>query len=442
LLASNGFEWEMRGTDFPEPFYHKDAEVRDRAGMLQALSNDQRTDFQMAGRQIFRERTRSRLGQAIFQLATSLVLVAIASSSWGQTPAIPQLPKGTRSSEMIESYPAADAKPSNNSGAIHVEGMICDQPGCDQMGCGNSSTGAIHVEGLICDQPSCDQMGCDGSSGCDSYMIRSKRQRLLGCLPCPQDPGTLFDWPCQSRTAGVPRLWEPIVADRPTFTESSSTVGLGVAQVESGSTYSRDDEPGTKTRQFSIGEPILRYGIFRDWLELRVGAGYQDIEVNDVDRSGIEDMLVGFKIGLTPQDDFRPEMALIAQSSVPTGASSVSQDEWLPELKLIYGWEINDRLATRGSTQVGRAIQDTTGDDDTQWNQSWMASYRLHPRTKVFGEWFALVPTSDEETEHYVSTGLTYLLTNDIQWDLRGGWGLNDEALDSFVGTGLSWRFR
>jgi hypothetical protein len=71
-----------------------------------------------------------------------------------------------------------------------------------------------------------------------------------------------------------------------------------------------------------------------------------------------------------------------------------------------------------------------------------MASYRLHPRLRVLGEWFAVIPPTDEVTDHYVSAGFTYLLTNDIQWDLRGGQGINDEALDSFVTTGLSWRFR
>lgn len=45
-------------------------------------------------------------------------------------------------------------------------------------------------------------------------------------------------------------------------------------------------------------------------------------------------------------------------------------------------------------------------------------------------------------TEHYFNGGFTYLVNNDMQWDIRGGTGLNDTADDYFVGTGVSIRFR
>jgi len=44
--------------------------------------------------------------------------------------------------------------------------------------------------------------------------------------------------------------------------------------------------------------------------------------------------------------------------------------------------------------------------------------------------------------QHYFDGGLTYLISSDVQWDLRAGLGLNDAADDFFVGTGLSIRFR
>ena len=38
--------------------------------------------------------------------------------------------------------------------------------------------------------------------------------------------------------------------------------------------------------------------------------------------------------------------------------------------------------------------------------------------------------------------GFTLLLNNDVQWDVRAGVGLNDNADDYFAGMGLSLRFR
>jgi hypothetical protein len=35
---------------------------------------------------------------------------------------------------------------------------------------------------------------------------------------------------------------------------------------------------------------------------------------------------------------------------------------------------------------------------------------------------------------------VTYLITNNIQWDLRAGVGLNQAADDFFTGTGISIR--
>ena len=56
--------------------------------------------------------------------------------------------------------------------------------------------------------------------------------------PCDCQPrGTLFQWSYGASFSGGPNLEEPIVTDRPDFTEASSTVGKGVAQVEFGYTF-------------------------------------------------------------------------------------------------------------------------------------------------------------------------------------------------------------
>ncbi len=47
-----------------------------------------------------------------------------------------------------------------------------------------------------------------------------------------------------------------------------------------------------------------------------------------------------------------------------------------------------------------------------------------------------------DRVQHYFDGGLLYLLSNNVQWDIWGGLGLNDHADDYFFGSGLSVRYR
>jgi len=256
-------------------------------------------------------------------------------------------------------------------------------------------------------------------------------------------PGTLFQWSHAASFSGGPDLEEPLVTDRPDFTEASSTVGLGVAQLEFGYTYTFDDDGVNETDSHSYPEPLLRAGILTDWLELRVGWNYATELVNGAGQSGSEDLYLGFKIGLTPQEGLFPEMALIPQMDVPLGADAFSADELLPGLNWIYGWQLCDFISTAGSTQLNRAVDDITADPYTQWAQSWTIAYSLADRLGAYTEWFAFFPHSADTAnpEHFFNGGFTFLLSDDVQWDIRAGLGLNDAADDFFAGTGLSIRF-
>ena len=137
-------------------------------------------------------------------------------------------------------------------------------------------------------------------------------------------------------------------------------------------------------------------------------------------------------------------MALVPQMTVPTGGSALTNNQVLPGVNWLYGWDVTDCLTTAGSTQVNRAVDSGTGSSYTEWAQSWTVGYSLHDRVGMYSEWFALMPVSaaTAQVEHYGNGGFTFLLNDDIQWDIRAGVGLNDAADDYFLGTGLSIRYR
>ncbi len=255
-------------------------------------------------------------------------------------------------------------------------------------------------------------------------------------------PLTVFDW--SGSPSEPPDPDAPIATDRPDFTEASSTVGLGVLQIESGYTYAFDDDGTVSTKTHSYPEALFRYGVIGDWLELRLAANVAGETVAVVQNHGATDLYLGAKLALTLQSGILPEMALVPQMLVPTGDSAFTADEVLPGLNWLYGWDVTDCLTTAGSTQFNRRVDDGTGDAYTEWAQSWTVGYSLHDQIGAYTEWFALFPTSADTAcvEHYADGGLTFQFTPDLQLDVRAGVGLNDAAADYFVGTGLSVRFR
>lgn len=247
--------------------------------------------------------------------------------------------------------------------------------------------------------------------------------------------------------AGPVHAQNPLIADRPDFTEGPSTVGLGAAQIELGYTFGRGREGGATVIAHSLGEPLLRLGLFAEWLELRFGAGLiaRRTQMNgaSLDDNGFDDLYLGVKLALSEQNGVIPALGILPQATFPTGSDGFSGGKVLPGLNLVYSWDVTGAFSLSGGTQVNRAVGEEGG-AIAEWAQSLSGGIGLGDRHGLYGEWFALF--SDEPggmlAEHYLNTGLTWLPMDDLQWDIRVGVGLNDRAEDVFFGTGFALRLR
>ncbi len=308
----------------------------------------------------------------------------------------------------------------------------------------------LHAGGAAALAGACDD-GCDGGGS-------------RGVTPLCER-GTLFDWGGRAAPdAGGPPLDGPLVTDRPSFTATPVPVGRGVVQLEAGYQFTGDD-PGDGTgpvRRNLFGDAALRVGVAADWFELRVGGtGLTESAAPAPDAprgrlDGGSDLSLAVLIALTPQADWLPETALLVGTSVPSGSEAFSAGRALPGAGLVYQWSLSDDLALAGSTQLNRraagpspeaiaAFGDAAGATDlyTELAQSAVLSASLTDRVGLYGEYYVLLPLSGAASdEHYLNGGFTVLLSDDVQYDARVGFGLNDAADDVFAGTGLSLRFR
>ena len=131
------------------------------------------------------------------------------------------------------------------------------------------------------------------------------------------------------------------------------------------------------------------------------------------------------------------------QMLVPTGSSALTNDVVLLGVNWLWSWDLNERWAFSGNTQVNRAVDDSQPGAFTIWTQSLALSRSLTERLGVYGEWFGYAAEKGVKglNEQYLNGGVTILLDKDIQWDVRGVVGLNYDSDEYFVGTGLSLRF-
>ena len=251
-----------------------------------------------------------------------------------------------------------------------------------------------------------------------------------------------------SQGTSGPRLdtFDPLEADRPDFTESPSTVGLGRLQIEGGWTYLHDRSAGIDANLHSLPELLLRYGV-TERIEFRLSwLGYlnyrdRDIQTGEIySFDGSSDLWIGCKLQITDESGWQPRSALIASVKAPIGVSEWTSHGSDTILNYNYGWGITDKLSLAGST--GTWWTQFEGDHYAVMHQSAVVGLGITERLGCYLEWFGLFfhGTDDVRPDHYLDGGFTYLVTEDFQLDWRLGVGLNESADDLFTGIGFAVR--
>ena len=241
---------------------------------------------------------------------------------------------------------------------------------------------------------------------------------------------------CASATASR----EPLVSDRPDFTESTSTVGRGDLQAEGGYTFARS----AGERSSSAGELLVRIGVTR-FAELRIEPGsYSWVTSPSGTESGREDGEIGAKLRLHNAKDETPSpipaVSVVLKSSVPTGGAVFRENRLQPEVELATEWTLTRHVGLGTNIDMARPVAD--GQRSTEFAASASFGFDLSPRFGAFAEAYGFVrQNSGSKRTGYVDTGLTAALSADLQFDVRAGVGLNGTPPDYFVGAGLVRRW-
>lgn len=246
-----------------------------------------------------------------------------------------------------------------------------------------------------------------------------------------------------------------LVTDRPDRTESAATVPREFVQIETGGLYSSETGADGELEVLEGPGTLLRVGL-SEALELRLGwDGFVqedfDARGRQAGRSvdGAADGSVGAKLRLWDETARRPQVALLADVSVPVGETGLSSERYDPTLLLALARTLSDRLSVGVNLGAARETGETaTGRRDTRSDFVYSAALGVgvNEDVGVFVEVFGAEPLESgpdgvRGSAVSVDAGFTWLLRPDLQLDLSVGGGLTDEAPDRFVGAGVSWRW-
>lgn len=259
---------------------------------------------------------------------------------------------------------------------------------------------------------------------------------------------------------------ETIQSGRPGQSIVANTVGKGILQFQQGGVFSQSKTPGITLVNGMIGmhrpgylyqnrfttENVIRYGV-TERIELNAAVNYdwdnhfgdKDILVLGVDGGYLSTFDIGGRINISQQENVLPTMAV--QARLGMGQTYHESDFELNDIEITaaFAWQLG---ANHGLTVNLVPIFSINGFDD-RYNYSVAYTWSFAQDWSLFVENYGGYTASDQIDSFfstYFDGGFAWVLNDNIQLDVLGGYGKNEiyfnEVQSFFVSAGVSWRIQ
>ncbi|MEQ9422778.1 MAG: transporter [Cyclobacteriaceae bacterium] len=230
---------------------------------------------------------------------------------------------------------------------------------------------------------------------------------------------------------------ETIASSRPGQAFSSTTVGKGVFQVQSGFNFSGSQFESvdvTKTNGFDWGT-IVRYGLAEKF-ELRTlfNVSRVGFKESDVSVSGLSNFGVGGKVNLLHPSASGPSVSLQADVSLPVSTGDFDNDEVTTNIYLTNSQSIGNAVSL--STNLGANVHDSRTIGLYVINLGFGLSDQFSAFVETYGFF------NSDNFDILFDGGFAYLVNDHIQLDASVGYGKNDGFKQFFGDFGVSWRMK
>ena len=229
--------------------------------------------------------------------------------------------------------------------------------------------------------------------------------------------------------SGYTQLLNPIQTDRPDQTECPFIVPINYIQIENGFTI--ENENIKKNLAFPI--TLLKYGI-NDKVEIRMITALSSLESEKI---GLLPLTFGFKLNLLKEKGILPTTSLITHLTSSNIGSRKYQSTYLaPSFRFTMQHTLSEK-ATLGYN-IGEEWNGETPDPTFIYTLTVGYSFPSN-----FGSYIEMYGTKPHQQnfEHKFDGGLTYLVGQNLLFDISGSIGLSKIHPSNYISLGCSFRF-
>lgn len=227
-----------------------------------------------------------------------------------------------------------------------------------------------------------------------------------------------------------------IVSDRPDKSESPYVVPKGYCQLELGFAI-EDTEPGFV---YSYPRSLIKFGITNNF-ELRFYTEYVTIQKEpNPDLNGFTPLSVGIKAKLGEQKGILPKTSFIGHLRIPGVVSDELETKYLsPILLMAFQHDISPVV----NVGYNLGVEWDGISPDPNFLYALSLGLNITDRLGIYGEGYGkVIQQNDDDIEFRADAGITYLIGNDFLLDVSAGKGITDNAPESYVELGFSYRFK
>lgn len=220
-----------------------------------------------------------------------------------------------------------------------------------------------------------------------------------------------------------------IIADRPGFSTGTHTLERGKFNIELG--YNYDFYKSSNTQSLPL--VVLRTGVTPK-IELNILWDGWSFDNSQKSETTMSDLTLGGKYRI-----YESSLYNLTFMGLLTLPSPLKLDNTVPLIGLLWDYSISDKTSLFGTCQTSSYKENTNRIYDAQVALGLSLSH-----TNEFGsfiEVYSIIPSQTYiDTEAVINGGFTYLLNNNVQFDINLGVGLNSQS-HNFVGCGIAMQF-